>query len=84
ELRVKVQEILASLTNHVIGFLTGWSLDFTFFISSTSLKKWYQSIQNTHQQKLQGDRTQFRRPLGFLTCYPQVVLLVEVGLFVLF
>jgi transposase len=25
ELRVKVQEILSSLTNHVIGFLTGWS-----------------------------------------------------------
>jgi len=25
ELRVKVKEILASLTNHVIGFLTGWS-----------------------------------------------------------
>jgi hypothetical protein len=25
QLRVKVQEILASLTNHVIGFLTGWS-----------------------------------------------------------
>ena len=41
ELGVKVQEILASLTNHVIGFLTGWSSDFTFFISSTSLKKWY-------------------------------------------
>jgi len=25
ELRVKLQEILSSLTNHVIGFLTGWS-----------------------------------------------------------
>ena len=25
ELRVRVQEILAFLTNHVIGFLAGWS-----------------------------------------------------------
>ncbi|WP_333219402.1 hypothetical protein [Microcoleus sp. Pol12A5] len=28
-----------------------------------------------------GDRTQLRRLLGFLTCYPQVVLLVELGSF---
>jgi hypothetical protein len=41
ELRIKVQEILASFTPACHLFSHRMVLDFTFFISITSLKKWY-------------------------------------------
>ena len=41
ELRTKVQEVLASFTPARYWFSHRMALDFTFFISITSLKKWY-------------------------------------------
>jgi putative transposase len=41
ELRIKVQEILASFTPECHWFSYRMVVDFTFFISITSLKKWY-------------------------------------------
>ncbi len=43
ELRTKVQEVLASFTPARYWFSHRMALDFTFFISITSLKKWYQA-----------------------------------------
>ena len=63
ELRTKVQEVLASFTPARYWFSHRMALDFTFFISITSLKKWYHLVNGEFQRLGEGKLMLFLKRL---------------------